>query len=57
MKKYYGRCFGNDKVIVKVKEKSESEYQIYGKYSSAKAANDVARDLQELCGFDVIVQY
>lgn len=57
MKKYYGRCFGNDKVIVKVKEKSEIEYQIYGKYSSAKAANDVARDLQELCGFDVIVQY
>lgn len=61
-KKHYGgfganRRFAADKVTVKVKEKSESEYRVYGRYSSAKAANEVASDLQDLCGYDVIVEY
>ena len=49
--------FAAEKVTVKVKEKSESEYRVYGRYSSAKAANEVASDLQNLCGYDVIVEY
>ena len=55
---YGGRnAFAADIVTIKVKEKSESEYRIYGRYSSAKAANEVADDLKNLCGYDVIVEY
>lgn len=61
-KKHYGgygarNRFAAEKVTVKVKEKNESEYRVYGRYSSAKAANEVASDLQNLCGYDVIVEY
>ena len=49
--------FAADKVTIKVKEKGGDVYRIYGRYSSAKAANEVATDLKDLCGYDVIVEY
>ena len=51
------KTFAADKVTVKVKEKGGDVYRIYGRYSSAKAANDVAEELKNLCGHDVIVEY
>lgn len=61
-RKFYNNCeyrnaFEADKVTVKVKEKGGDVYRIYGRYSSAKAANEVATELKDLCGYDVIVEY